>query len=87
MFEANEEIQLNSLTARDIRIDVPMGDIATADFDRVPDTIPLGEAAALKVADRLSALAVGDRNTRPGGRRSTPARNSRLRSPMCRSRA
>ena len=60
MFEVNEKIQLNSLTERDIRIDVPMGDISTADFDRVPDTIPLGEAAALKVADRLAALAVGD---------------------------
>ncbi len=60
MFEVNEEIQLKSLTERDIRIDVPMGDITTADFDRVPDTIPLGEAAALKVADRLSALSVGD---------------------------
>ena len=60
MFEVNEKIQLNSLTERDIRIDVPMGDISTADFDRVPDTIPLGEAAAQKVADRLSALAVGD---------------------------
>ena len=60
MFEANEKIQLNSLTERDIRIDVPMGDIATADFDRVPETIPLGEMAALKVAERLSELAVGD---------------------------
>lgn len=60
MFEANERIQLKSLTDRDIRIDVQMGDISTADFDRVPDTIPLGEAAALEVADRLSALAVGD---------------------------
>jgi NTE family protein len=60
MFEVNEKIQLKSLTERDIRIDVPMGDISTADFDRVPDTIPLGEAAAQKVADRLSALAVGD---------------------------
>jgi len=60
MFEANENLQLESLTERDIRIDVPMGDISTADFERVPDTIPLGEAAALKVANRLSALSVGD---------------------------
>ncbi len=60
MFEANEKIQLQSLTDRDIRIDVPMGDISTADFDRVPDTIPLGEAAARLVTDRLAALAVGD---------------------------
>lgn len=58
MLEANEKIQLQSLTERDIRIDVPMGDIGTADFERVPETIPLGEAAARAVADRLAALAV-----------------------------
>jgi NTE family protein len=46
------------LTERDILIDVPMGDITTADFERLPETIPLGETAARKVADRLSALAV-----------------------------
>ena len=39
---ANENLQLESLTDRDIRIDVIMGDITTADFERVPDTIPLG---------------------------------------------
>ncbi|MGH8134815.1 MAG: patatin-like phospholipase family protein [Steroidobacteraceae bacterium] len=58
MLEANERIQLESLTERDIRIDVPMGDIGTADFLRVPDTIPLGEAAARSVANRLAQLAV-----------------------------
>jgi len=58
MLEANEKIQLQSLTERDIRIDVPMGDIGTADFERVPETIPLGEVAARAVADRLAALAV-----------------------------
>jgi len=35
-----------------------MGDIGTADFTRVPETIPLGEVAARKVADRLAAYAV-----------------------------
>ena len=58
MFEANEKAQLATLTDRDILINVPMGDISTADFDRLPETIPLGEVAARKVADRLSALAV-----------------------------
>lgn len=57
MLEANEKIQLQSLTGRDIRIDVPMGDIGTADFERVSETIPLGEAAALAATDRLAALA------------------------------
>lgn len=58
MLEANEKVQLQSLTDRDIRIDVLMGDIGTADFVRVPETIPLGEAAAMKASERLSALAV-----------------------------
>jgi hypothetical protein len=35
-----------------------MGDITTADFERVPDTIPLGENAARGMADRLATLAV-----------------------------
>ncbi len=58
MFEANEKAQLATLTGRDILIDVPVGDIGTGDFERLPETIPLGEAAARKVADRLAALAV-----------------------------
>ena len=58
MFEANEVAQLKTLTERDVRIDVPMGDIGTADFTRVPETIPLGESAARLVADRLATFAV-----------------------------
>jgi NTE family protein len=61
VLEANENRQLESLTARDVRVDVQMGDIGTADFMRVPETIPLGEAAARKVADRLAAYAVPER--------------------------
>jgi NTE family protein len=58
MIVANENLQLASLTDEDIRIDVIMGDITTADFERVPDTIPLGEKAARGMADRLAQLAV-----------------------------
>jgi NTE family protein len=58
MFEVNEKIQLQSLTDRDIRIDVPMGDITTSDFERVPETIPLGEAAARAAVDRLAAYSL-----------------------------
>src|SRR5712671_4647536 len=43
MIEANEELQLQTIGPRDIRIDIPMGTIGTSDFERVPDTIPLGE--------------------------------------------
>jgi NTE family protein len=58
MIIANENQQLESLGPRDIRIDVPMGDITTADFERVPETVPLGEVAARTQAERLRALAV-----------------------------
>jgi len=58
MLTANEITQLETLTDRDVRVDVEMGDIGTADFTRVPETIPLGEVAARKVADRLAAYAV-----------------------------
>ncbi|MGH8203488.1 MAG: BamA/TamA family outer membrane protein, partial [Steroidobacteraceae bacterium] len=58
MFEVNEKAQLATLTERDILINVPMGDITTADFERLPETIPLGEAAARKAADRLAVLSV-----------------------------
>jgi NTE family protein len=58
MIVANENLQLDSLTARDVRIDVIMGDITTADFERVPETVPLGETAARKVAAQLAPLAV-----------------------------
>jgi NTE family protein len=58
MITANERLQLQTLTERDILISVPMGDIGTSDFERVPETIPLGEAATRAVADRLAALAV-----------------------------
>ena len=55
---ANENLQLESLTDRDIRIDVIMGDITTADFERVPETVPLGEKAAREMAAKLARLAV-----------------------------
>jgi NTE family protein len=58
MIVANENLQLESLTGRDVRIDVIMGDITTADFERVPETVPLGETAARKVAAQLAPLAV-----------------------------
>ncbi len=58
MIQANEELQLQSLTERDIRVDVFVGDIGTADFERVPETIPLGEFAAREQATQLSTLAL-----------------------------
>ena len=58
MIVANENLQLETLTDHDVRIDVIMGDITTADFERVPETVPLGEVAARKMAAQLAPLAV-----------------------------
>jgi NTE family protein len=58
MIEANETLQLQTLRPGDIRIDVDMGSIGTADFERVPETIPLGEAAARARAGDLARLSV-----------------------------
>jgi NTE family protein len=62
MIEANEKLSLASLTDRDVRIDVQMGDITTSDFERVPETIPLGEAAARKAIPQLQRLSVPTAN-------------------------
>ena len=58
MIEANETLQLQTIREGDIRIDVHMGDITTADFERVADTVPLGEAAAREHAAELAKYAV-----------------------------
>jgi NTE family protein len=58
MSEANERVQLQSLTERDIRIDVDLGEFSAADFERTAETIPLGEKAARAMAARLASLSV-----------------------------
>jgi len=58
MIEANETLQLQTLRPDDVRIDVFMGSIGTADFERVPETIPLGEEAARAQAENLARLAL-----------------------------
>jgi NTE family protein len=58
MMEANERVQLETLTARDVRIDVDVGDISSADFERTVDAIALGEKGARAMATRLAALSV-----------------------------
>ena len=58
MLEANVRLQLQTLKPGDVLVNVYVGDIGTADFTRVPDTIPLGEKAARAVADQLARYAV-----------------------------
>jgi len=57
---ANERQQLATLGGRDIEIEVPMGDITSADFERTPEAIDLGRAAAEQVAGRLAALSLSE---------------------------
>jgi NTE family protein len=58
MSEANERVQLETLTDKDIRIDVDVKDFGAADFERTAETIPLGEKAARAMAARLATLSV-----------------------------
>ena len=60
MIVANEELQLATLRPGDVRIDVEMGSITTADFERVPETVPLGEAAARRMSSELTKYAISD---------------------------
>ena len=56
--EQNVQASLDLLTARDILISPDLGDYATGDFDDLPAIVPLGEAAARKVADQLALLSI-----------------------------
>lgn len=56
--EQNVQASLASLKPTDILIVPELGDYSVADYDNLPKTLPIGEAAARKVSARLSALAV-----------------------------
>lgn len=58
MIDANQRAQIATLTQRDVNIAVPMGDIGSASFDRVPDAIPLGYAAAREHLAELQRYAL-----------------------------
>jgi NTE family protein len=51
--EQNVQASLASLTAQDVLILPELGSFSAGDFDNMPSTIPIGEAAARKVADQL----------------------------------
>jgi len=71
----NERLQLDSLTPRDVRIDVDTAEISSGDFERTPDTIPFGEKAARAVAARLAALSVPEADYIAWRRRVTVNQN------------
>jgi len=54
LINANERQQLDTLGPDDVKIVIDMGDIGSASFDRVPDAIPVGRAAALSQRSALS---------------------------------
>jgi NTE family protein len=56
--EQNVQAALASLKPTDILITPELGDFSTGDFDNLPKTLPIGEAAARKVADQLSRLSL-----------------------------
>lgn len=56
--EQNVRTSLASLRPSDILIEPALGEFSAGDFDHLPKTIPIGEAAAQKVADRLAPLAL-----------------------------
>ena len=56
--EQNVNRSLAEITAQDILILPELGDYSAADFDNLVKTVPIGEAAARKVADRLRALSL-----------------------------
>ncbi|RAS04147.1 patatin-like phospholipase family protein [Cupriavidus alkaliphilus] len=56
--EQNVRASLASLRPTDVLIEPALGDFSATDFDHLPTTIPIGEAAARKVADRLAPLAL-----------------------------
>jgi NTE family protein len=52
--EQNVQASLASLKPSDVLILPELGGFSAGDFDNMPSTIPIGEAAARKVADQLS---------------------------------
>lgn len=59
--EANENAQLATLKDKDVQIKVILKDIGSSDFSRVPDAIPIGEAAARAAAASLSRYSLPER--------------------------
>lgn len=56
--EQNVRASLASLNATDILIEPALGEFSAGDFDNLPKTVPIGEAAARAVQAKLAALGV-----------------------------
>ena len=56
----NVEAEIATLTEADVFIEPDLGDIATADFDRLREAVPTGRLAAIENLNRLQELALPD---------------------------
>jgi NTE family protein len=56
--EQNVRTSLASLKPSDILIEPELGHYSPGDFDHMAETVPIGEAAAWRVSDRLAALSL-----------------------------
>ena len=56
--EQNVQASLASLKPTDLLISPELGDFSTGDFDDLPKIVPLGEAAARKMAERIAPLSL-----------------------------
>lgn len=56
--EQNVQSSLASLRPTDILIEPALGAFSATDFDRLPDAVPIGEAAARAAAGKLAALGI-----------------------------
>jgi NTE family protein len=56
--EQNVRQSLQQLRPQDVLIEPALGDFSAADFDRLREAVPFGEAATLQAAPRLRALAL-----------------------------
>ena len=70
--EQNVQASLASLKPTDILIEPALGEFSAGDFDNLPKTIPIGEAATLAAQPKLAALA-----TPPAQYAAVRARQSR----------
>ena len=88
MIGANERAAIASLTPRDVAINVPMGDIGTSNFTRIPEAVELGRRAADACARAARpVLRSGGRVSRVGRQPRPDAALPRPRSPRCESSA
>ena len=72
--ESNVRASVASLGPRDILIEPALGDLSSADFNRMPTAVPVGEAAARSVGNRLARLSMD-----PDGYRNWQQARSRVR--------